>query len=367
MDIRIKADQQDSFTKGISLAIAEAGGVKLAKDEQADLNKTAYRGVDFKRLLKLVANEKGLTIKAGYDNIVDEYNLLNESAKDFYTAVLTSAANLILNKSYFESSASYRKWTGTGWVRDFKSCTPLTTSPFAQLNATPPGTAPTKRNGIMSKFEAVTAKNYSEAIFLTFEALINDDIAFFTSQAGIFGSGAARAVNDAVYRKLISNPLLTTGYALFSENHNNLAANGGAPAASTLEAGVVKICGQKSGDLLLNVLPKYLIVPPSMSISSRKLLQETYGDGAEKIELVVDGLLSESTLPGYDANAWYLTANPNEVGTVTVYTLPGGEFPIIRSANGRVGDAMDITFDVVYPFAVGVDGYVGMFKNDGGE
>ena len=45
-----------------------------------------------------------------------------------------------------------------------------------------------------------------------------------------------RTIEQNVYALLESNPVLEDGYALFSPEHGNLAASGGAPGQASIQA-----------------------------------------------------------------------------------------------------------------------------------
>jgi hypothetical protein len=145
----------------------------------------------------------------------------------------------------------------------------------------------------------------------TREAMVNDDVGFFTRMGTFFGNAAAALEGDVVYGILTGKPPMADGQPLFSAAHGNLM-----PAATiniqSVAAARQAMLNQKSPDgLLLALMPRFLIVGPLQEVYALQFLapitivgatQDVIPSAYQSIQLVVEPRITDA--------AWYLAASP---------------------------------------------------------
>ena len=367
VDIRVTIDEKDNFSRGAVNSLILTAGGRIDRKDQDDLNKSDMRGLTLHELMRRSIRERDQK----YPGELRGAELVQYSFRDMnlmggIASILANVQNKILSTSYLNAATTYQKWTGKGTVKDFKDGTIVSASPFSSLSLNTQGVAPTQIT-VADRNENVTIGTYASDCLLSRQAMYSDDLKLFLAMGNLLGAAAARAVNTAAYAKLMANAAMSDTYALFeAAHHGNLTTNGGAPSEATISDAVDSMMNQASDGVKSNVGPKFLLVPPKMLVSSKKLITGIYGSDSDKIEVVDDANLSDTTLTGYDPNAWYLAADPSKMGTISVYTLEGFPEPQIIAEESRVSEALGVKFRVVFDFGIGVDHYAGLHKNDGG-
>lgn len=235
--------------------------------------------------------------------------------------------------------------------------------------------------------ENTKVNRYSGQFAIDEMDLIND---YFGAMADFtpseMGAAARRLRPDLVYYILIANPNMRDSVALFhTGSHGNLAT-GAALAKATLQAGITAIVTQQENGVNLNLMPKYLIVPPTLAFTARELVrgaQVVVAGGTDTVipsknalvdyglQVVEDSRLengvtdpdSGSTAAGAN-NDWYLSA-PGSRHTIEVTYLRGSSrSPEMRSellTQGQWG----INFDVKADIGAKALAWEGLYKGEG--
>ena len=171
--------------------------------------------------------------------------------------------------------------------------------------------------------------------------------------------------------------------ALFATDHasgRNLAASPGAPAVATLNAAFVNMMTQKglTTDAIINVQPRYLIVPVALAATALQLvgsLADPVAGGSSTTgnsnTLNIYGpngprplqVIAEPQLDGASATSWYLSADPAQIDTVEVTFLQGEEAPVLESEWDFDRDVWK--YKVRQTFGVKAIDWRGLFKNAG--
>jgi hypothetical protein len=216
------------------------------------------------------------------------------------------------------------------------------------------------------------------------------------------GQAARRLRPDLVYSVLLENPnLVADSGALFNATavtttggHANLGT--GALSTTNLATAITAMVQQRIGNVVLNVRPRYLIVPGALQFNAATILTgialaKTHATKADPdfvpinpvsnqmlqmlqgqpIELVVDDRIgtagvydprTKATRAGSDTN-WFLSAGGDR--TIRVGTRRGtGGMPVMRQYNldrGQWGVGWDINYDV----CVIVADFPGLYKSTG--
>lgn len=235
--------------------------------------------------------------------------------------------------------------------------------------------------------ENTKVNRYSGQFTIDEMDLIND---YFGALADFspaeMGAAARRLRPDLVYYILIANPNMRDSVALFhTATHGNLATSA-ALAKATLQAGITAIVTQQENGVNLNLMPKYLLVPPTLAFTARELVRGAQvvvaGDTDTIIpsknalvdyglQVVEDSRLengvtdpdSGTTASGAN-NDWYLSC-PGSRHTIEVTYLRGSSrSPEMRSSlltQGKWG----INFDVKQDIGAKALAWEGLYKGEG--
>lgn len=207
------------------------------------------------------------------------------------------------------------------------------------------------------------------------------------------GAAARRVRPDLVYSLLLENPsLVSDSTALFHANHGNLASD--ALGSAGLVAAILAMGSQRINGVVLNIYPRYLIVPMALSFTADVLLttaalaQKGNTDATylpantadidriaritgQRITVVVDDRIGVSgvvdprtqAVRTGSATNWFLSAGGPRTIRVA-YRRGTGRAPVMRSFNldkGQWGMGWDINLDIG---AAPMD-YRGLYKSTG--
>jgi ATP-dependent protease ClpP protease subunit len=198
---------------------------------------------------------------------------------------------------------------------------------------------------------------FGRMVKLTWEALINDDLAAFARMTAALGQAAARAEADKVYAPFADNagagPVMQDSVNLFHVDHDNVAASASSLDAAALGAARVLLRRQTAvGGGQLNLVPRFLLVAPEHEQAAEILLAASaraMSQGAEhslvaswiaSLSLVVESRLSD--------DAAYLLASPAQIDTVERAWLEADNGPVIAEEDGFNTD--DRTYKVRHVF-----------------
>ena len=268
-----------------------------------------------------------------------------------FSNLLLDAANKTLLAAYEEAPVSYQSWARTApAVADFKAINRIRFSEAPDLEVVPE--AHPYKQGVMSDSkESYKVEKYGAIFTVSWETVVNDDLDAISRIPAMHGNAARRKVNKVVYNVLTSNPTMGDGYSLFSASHasgSNYAAASAAPSVTTLNSAFKAMMVQKglTSDAIINVVPRYLIVPPSVSGTALQLVGSIadpaaggssatgnsnslniYGpNGSRPLQVVVEPILE-----AYSTTAWFMAADYASVDTVEVSFLQGEESPVLEN------------------------------------
>lgn len=205
------------------------------------------------------------------------------------------------------------------------------------------------------------------------------------------GRSARQLRPDLVYSILLANANLKfSGQALFNAECNN--DNTGAPLTiENLEAAITAMSNIRQRNRPLNIMPRYLIVPPSLKFEAMRITRSGVVDARQPAagglvgtsnviasdnppmviadtRLDVGGVVDPDTETAYagSSSQWFLAARPGESGakTVTVAYLSGrNRAPMIRPftmSQGKWGLGWDINHDI----GAKALGHIGLQRNN---
>lgn len=211
--------------------------------------------------------------------------------------------------------------------------------------------------------ESYRIATYGRIWGISRQALINDDLSVFQTIPDKFGRAVQAFKAQFLVDLVESNPKMSDSKALFHADHRNV----GTPAQLSLEAlSEARLKLRKQTGLageLVQVTPKFLLVPSELETQAEKVLSEiaaaTVDDVnpfAKSLSLIVEPRLS-------DAAAWYVSASPAQVDGLEYAFLEGQDDYTIETEQGFEidGTRMKVRTD----FGAGFVDHRGWFKNAG--
>lgn len=206
---------------------------------------------------------------------------------------------------------------------------------------------------------------YGKIIAITWESIVNDDLAALTRIPQALGAAAAQTESDVVWSLLLNNPNFVDGVPVFDAGHGNLAASAGAINTTTLAAARSAMRKQKSkAGHFLNLGPQYLVVGPDKELEAFQFTSSNYVPAKNadindsrntSLQVIVDARIT--------GNQWYLYAAPGVVDTFEYAYLEGEQGVFTETREGFEVDGMEIKARMV--FGAGWIDYRGVYKNAG--
>ncbi|MCP5089208.1 MAG: Clp protease ClpP [Rhodobacteraceae bacterium] len=351
------------FKAAAADALLLRGGVAIAKPHAAARD---LRGMPIVQMAERVLSMSGRRVqKPGFNPHATIKAAMTTS--DF-PLLLANTANKSLMMGYEDEPASHRIWTREVETNDFKPVSRIAVSEAPELELIPEG-GEYKTGALSERSESYALKTYGKLLKLTRQALINDDLSAFTRIPQAFGQAAARLEADHVYNLLVTNPNMSDGTALFHADHANLMTGA---ALSVISLGAAKAAMRKQRGIaglgVLNITPKYLIVPAVLETTAEVLLTSMVDPSAQNdtanlgwirsLELVTDARLDDDS-----ETAWYLASSPNQIDTVEVMHLTGQRGVFTDESSDFTTDAVSLKARL--DFATQVIDWVGLVKNPG--
>jgi len=269
------------------------------------------------------------------------------STSDF-PALLGNALGKSLRTGYEAEPQSHALWARFVQVEDFKPQIRALLSSAPELLHVPEGSE--YPHGAIGDDSAVYAvAKFGRIIRLTWEALINDDLGAFVRVPQAMGQAARRKEADLVYGLFAANggagPTMQDTKTLFHADHANLATGTASLDAAGLSYARTLLRKQTAkGGGLLNLQPRYLIVPAELETAAETLLATSQraavqGSSGNVLPSWIGGLIPVVE-PRLAANAFYIAAAPEQVDTLEVAGLASDRAaPVIEEHNEFVRDS----------------------------
>ena len=343
--VQMGEDGLDKFIKGAEEGLMVRSG--LVSDKEA--MRKAREGGLFGKSLRTLAGDflrlKGeATASLPDDEVVSRAILtraVGQTTSDF-TYLLGNVANKALLVGFEEAPETWSTWTRRGQLPDFKTADRINMSGFT-------GLAEVAEDGEITygKFtdrkETIKLVQYAKKYRMSRQLIINDDLGGLTQVPRMMGRAANRKIGDVVYALLnTTGPTLTQdSIALWdTSTHKNYVAANTAPTVATLNTATSAMAVQKDPNTssVLNIRPRYLVVPVALENTARVLMAATYDPAGTagtlppnpfsgRFEVIVDARLDGQT---NGTAAWYLFADQNVYDTFEVAFLNGIAEPYLR-------------------------------------
>ena len=364
--------EMEKFTGAATDALSMRCNLRLEKPAPGALE---LRGYSLREMAREHLERSGISTR-GMDNktlaglALGVIRMSGMHTTSDFANILANVAEKILQKAYEEAPSTWQAWCAVGNGNDFKQVDrpQLSEAPSLELiNESGEYTA----GGFTDFKETNQIKTYGRKFVLTRQAVINDDLGALQRIPRAFGSAASRRINDLVYAILTSNAAMSyDSKALFHADHGNLAGTAGALASGTLGAGRTAMRKQTGpGGSVLNLVPRFLIVPAELETTTDVLLRSVASTDSEKNSGVLNpwqNALAPVVEPRLGANsttAWYLAADSSQVDTVEVMFLDGVQTPVIEEMDTTGVDGKE--FKVRIDVGVADLDHRGLYKNAG--
>jgi len=264
------------------------------------------------------------------EGVIEATQLKEATTSDFADFVGDSSnVERELLRSYNIAPSNWRKFTSIVPLRDMKTVTRLRRSDTDRYEVVPEGGE--HEQGEFSSYKVTyTPKKYERGVNFTWEMLVNDDLGAFRNIGRELGIAAQNTINDFAVAFIRDNATIYDGTDLFHADHNNLGAAGLDEASLSAAVTAMREQTSESGNPL-NIEPGYLLVPPELEFTAKKLVNSALVPGSDYNDVnVLQGMMEVLVEPLLtDANNWYVIAKPSSIQTIEMGFLGGRETPEI--------------------------------------
>lgn len=318
------------FVNGAADALLIRAGVRLNAPHAAARD---FRHVPVVELARASLSRAGRPLRLGNDS--PEAVVRAALSTSDFPLILENALGKAIRKGMEAPAVSHRTWCRVTEARDFKPQSRVLLGSAPALQAVPEMGEYTY--GALSEDRAsLTVGKFGRIVALSYEALVNDDLGAFLAIGPGMGLAALRAEADALYTLLTTNTLdgvvMQDSQELFDATHNNtvsVATGTGKPlTAAALSAARAKLRRQTGvGGSVLNLTPKFLLVPPDRESEAEILVANstisTSQAGAEAAPGWLAGLTVVCEPRLASADTIYVVADNGLIDTGEVALLPG--------------------------------------------
>lgn len=355
-DVRVTGDGNERFYEDVrdGLISRSLASAKVANRPKISDDAKKFENLPLSRIAQVVLRQQGINVDLMSNTDIAKVAMGNREAcrrhrieRAYHTTgsfsnLLLDAANKTLLAAYEESPQSWNLWARQApSVADFKNINRIRFSESPDPEMVPEKQA-YKEKGLSDSRETYKVEKYGALFTVSWETVVNDDLDAISRVPAMHGAACRRKVNREVYSVLTSNPTMGDTNALFSAAHSNQSAAAGNPAVGTLNTAFSAMRRQTglTTDAILNIVPRFLIVPVALEATALELVNSTsyiVANGNQGVQNIygVGGVRSltvigEPVLDGNSATAWYLAADPSQVDTIEVSFLQGEESPVLE-------------------------------------
>ncbi|MBZ7921650.1 ATP-dependent Clp protease proteolytic subunit [Ensifer adhaerens] len=370
----VTADGRDRFKQGAEKALLFKAGMQGGEVNEftsMSLRELAREHLLMSGVSKLTMGDSMAMIGMALGMRQFSMSGAAHSSSDF-VEILANIANKSMLKGYLEAGETFPIWTGRGVLTDFKPTKRVDLNLFPALSAVPEGGEYSFAT-IGDRGEQIQLATYGKMFSITRQAIINDDMSFFTKVPSRMGRAAIRTVGNLVYAVLTANAAMGDGITLFHADHDNVGT--GALTTASLDAGRAAMAKQKDPDEHaaggLNIRPAHLIVPTELEGKASQVINSEYevtasgtnNTRAPNYARSMAQVVSEARLSADSALKWYLAASAAQHDTIEVAYLDGRDQPVLEQRDGWNVDGVE--FKVRIDAAVKALDFRGLYRSTG--
>ncbi|MEJ5073431.1 ClpP-like prohead protease/major capsid protein fusion protein [Enterobacter ludwigii] len=324
-----------------------------------------YNGYTLKELARASLQDRQISI-SGMNTMQMVGLAFTHSSSDF-GHILGDVATKSMLLGWEDSPETFDQWTKTGNLPDFKPGHRVGLDTFPRLREVRPG-AEYKYATVGERGEKIILATYGELFSIDRQSIINDDLSALSSIPMSMGRAAKATVGDLVYQVLLNNMALSDGLPLFYAERNNYIS--GELSLDNLASARAMMRLQKSqAGQVLNIAPKFLIVPAMLESYAEQVIHSTSTFSASNSGIANPfkdalSIVVEPRLDAVSEEAWYLAAAQGS-DTIEVAYLDGNATPYLDSTEGFTVDGM--TYKVRIDAGVAALDYRGLLLATGEE
>lgn len=320
---------------------------------------------------------EGMSIPRTFDNAAIKAAFSTVSLP----GILSNVAQKKLLQAYQAQPIIATKLCTTADLSDFKENERFRLTDIGDLK--PVGADGEIQDGGVTEEKAVNQLDtYAKKFCLTRKMIINDDLGAFLKVPTAMGNRAARLVDQLFFKRLMANPTMTDGKALFSAPHKNLLTGANsALSLDSLKKAIQVFLNQTDADgQPINVEPSILLVPTALKFLAQELTRGTTlimsgGDGTtvrpamnvltdENLNVISSPYLSNGNYAGASEAAWYLFGKPGTVDTFEIGYLKGKRTPTVERGDLDF-NTLGMWFRVFFDVGIREQDHRGMVKANG--
>ena len=378
VNITIKKDKSMN-AKHIEAALSLRTGIdgdSLAKSMGEETVEAATKDADMPLagILAECMKLEGMSVPRSFDNAAIKAAFSTVSLP----GILSNVAQKKLLQAYQAQPIIATKLCTTADLSDFKENQRYRLTDIGDLK--PVGADGEIKDGGVAEEAAVNQLDtYAKKFCLTRKMIINDDLGAFLKVPTAMGNRAARLVDQLFFKRLMSNPTMTDGKALFCAPHKNqLTGANSALSADSLKKAIQLFLNQTDRDgQPINVEPSILLVPTALKFLAQELTQGRaliMSGGAENtvrpainvladegLSVVSSPYLSNSKYDGASDASWYLFGKPGTVDTFEIGYLKGKRTPTVERGDLDF-NVLGIWFRVFFDVGIREQDHRGMVR-----
>jgi hypothetical protein len=414
--ISINKEERDKKLEIMSNTFLVKGGVITEPKIKEEVTHSEFRGLGMKSLVSHFLSEAGvkdvhmLSGSELYSEIIrrtqrEQFGGAMAQGTGDFTNLLGNTINKSLAKGWADAPVTYPLWCGSDSLTDFKTADIIKISAYGDVELIPEGEAP-RSSTLADTKETAKLATFGSYFTLTRQAIINDDLSWFTKVPMRMANSYRRTINYRVYWYLFNaNRAIGTGnwlgpvmtedtVRLFNlATHRNylVLGTGDAVSEATLGYGYNQMITQaqaspdanRSNTVFASTKPKFLIHGPQQTVAVHKLLNSIYystdagdsnddyqisniyGPGKPRNLIPVEEVLLDYWVTATATYPWYLAADPSITDTITVFGLNGETRPTTSSEPSSIGEAIGVKYQVLGDFGITAVDWRGLFLNTG--
>jgi hypothetical protein len=301
-----------------------------------------YRGMTLVEMGKELLTERGVSVR-GLDKVAVSNLIFGRmhSSSDF-PILFEGAIDKMLRADYAFVAEFWGQIARQTSVNDFRAKNLYQVESSNGMAETPEG-GEIKYTTLVEGKQSIRVKSYAEGIKFTRQAFINDDLDALSIIPSRFVKDWDELRGNLVWGLVTDNVTLGDGKALFSADHKNLLTGAGSALNAEGLAAAMLIFKKQTGldgKRRIRVVPKFLIVPPELEVTARKLLTAVTPANTQDVNVFANAftIIVEPRLT--NPTAWYLSADPNAIDSLYYAYLQGNETLRVNNEDDFNTDSM---------------------------
>ena len=289
--------------------------------------------------------------RAGYHSTSDFPQVLGDTMGRSVRAAYTAAPSALRPLA--------RQRTATDFRMQHRLA--LSTGTFKLLKVNEAGEF--KEGSLIEGGEAYKVDTFGRIFSISRQALVNDNLGAFSDLPRTLGQAAAALEADVLAGLVTGNPVMSDGNAVFSAPHANVGTPGAISLTSLSEARTAMRRQKGPGGEVLNVSPRFLVVPPELETTAEQYVAQlaaaeagSVNPLAGKLTVVVEARLT-------DDSQWHVVADPASTDGLEYALLEGEDGPQTITEQGFDVDGVRIR--VRHDFGGGWVDWRSWFRNPG--